>query len=100
LKSPTLWGTEPHIVELFGAGASAIAASVKIFMFRYKSDQHWIDIFGTYYGPVLKAFESLDPAARSALTADLKALIARFNLARDGTMVVPSEYLQAVIVKF
>ncbi len=68
-------------------------------MFRYRSDDHWIDIFRTYYGPVLKAFEALDTEARAALTADLKALIARFNTAHDGTMVVPSEYLEAVIVK-
>jgi hypothetical protein len=68
-------------------------------MMRYKSADHWIDIFKTYYGPVLKTFEALDPAAQTALTADLKALIARFNLAKDGTVVIPSEYLQAVIVK-
>ena len=34
-----------------------------------------------------------------ALHADIKALIAQFNLARDGTMVVPGEYLQVVIEK-
>lgn len=99
LKSPALWGTEAHIAELFGADASAIATDVKTFMFRYKTAEHWIDIFKTYYGPVLKTFEALDPAARNALTGDLKELIARFNAARDGTMVVPGEYLQAVIVK-
>ena len=87
------------MAELFGDDASAITTDTKVFMFRYKSDDHWIDIFKTYYGPVLKAFDALDPAAQSALTADLKALIARFNVARDGTMVVPGEYLQAVIVK-
>ena len=68
-------------------------------MLRYRSDDHWIDIFKTYYGPVLKTFEALDIEKRDALTVDLKALIARFNRADDGTMVVPSEYLEAVIVK-
>jgi len=58
-----------------------------------------IETFKTYYGPVLKAFESLDGAAAAALHTDLKALIAQFNLAKDGTMVVPSEYLQVVITK-
>ncbi len=33
------------------------------------------------------------------LKDDLRALIARMNKAGDGTMVVPSEYLQAVITK-
>ena len=99
MKSPALWGTKAHISDLFGRDASAIRAETKTFMFRYRSDDHWIDIFRTYYGPVLKAFEMLDARKHEALTADLKSLIARFNAAHDGTMVVPSEYLQVVIVK-
>ena len=99
LKSPALWGTEQHIAELFGREASEIHAKPTHFAFRYRSDDHWIDIFRRYYGPVLKAFEALGPTAQAALTTDLKALIARFNTARDGTMVVPAEYLQIVIVK-
>ena len=99
LKSPALWGTEAHITELFGRDASKIDTQTREFMFRYRSDDHWIDIFRTYYGPVLKAFEVLDAPSRAALTADLKILIARFNVAHDGTMVVPGEYLQAVIVR-
>jgi ubiquinone/menaquinone biosynthesis C-methylase UbiE len=99
LKSPALWGTKAHIMELFDEDASEIRANTKEFMFRYRSDDHWIDVFKTYYGPVLKTFEALDARSRSALTADLKTLIAHFNMARDGTMVVPGEYLEVVIVK-
>jgi ubiquinone/menaquinone biosynthesis C-methylase UbiE len=99
MKSPALWGTKAHISDLFGRDASAIRTETREFMFRYRSDDHWIDIFRTYYGPVLKAFEILDARQHDALTADLKSLIARFNAARDGTMVVPGEYLQAIILK-
>ncbi len=99
MKSPALWGTKAHIDELFGAQACAIHAEIRNFKFRYRSDEHWIDIFKTYYGPVLKAFESLDTATGRALHADIKALIAHFNLARDGTMVVASDYLQVIITK-
>jgi SAM-dependent methyltransferase len=99
MKSPALWGTKPHMAVLFGHDASAIRAESKNFMFRYRSDDHWIDVFKNYYGPVLKAFETLDSRYHPALTADLKTLIAQFNVADDGTMVVPGEYLQAVIVK-
>jgi ubiquinone/menaquinone biosynthesis C-methylase UbiE len=98
MKSPALWGTREHLAELFGQQVT-VTAEKRNFMFRYLSDDHWLEIFRTYYGPVLKAFESLDPAMRPALNADIKALIGRFNLARDGTMVVPSEYLQVVIEK-
>jgi ubiquinone/menaquinone biosynthesis C-methylase UbiE len=99
MKSPALWGTKAHLSTLFGRDASAIGAETRNFTFRYRSGEHWIDIFKTYYGPVLKTFEALDRQRRAALTAELKTLIAQFNVARDGTMVVPAEYLQAVIVK-
>jgi ubiquinone/menaquinone biosynthesis C-methylase UbiE len=99
LKSPALWGTKAHITELFGRDASAIRTDTKEFMFRYRSADHWIDTFKTFYGPVLKTFERLDARLQDALTGDLQTLIAHFNMASDGTMVVPGEYLQAIIVK-
>jgi ubiquinone/menaquinone biosynthesis C-methylase UbiE len=98
MKSPALWGTPDHIVKLFGQGPS-YNTRVKNFMFRYRSDDHWLDTFKSFYGPVLKAFESLDEETSQALTDDIKALIKWFNLAHDGTMVVPAEYLQVVIEK-
>jgi hypothetical protein len=58
-----------------------------------------MEIFKTYYGPVLKTFAALEPAARTALDRDLVSLIERFNRADDGTMVVPGEYLELVITR-
>ena len=52
-----------------------------------------------YYGPVLKAFAAIEPEARDALEADIYALLDAFNVARDGTLVLPSEYLEVVITK-
>jgi len=98
VKSPALWGSKGHLETLFGTQA-AIAAESRTFVFRYKSPQHWVEIFRQYYGPVLKAFAALDPEAREALEVDLYGLIDRFNIARDGTLVAPSEYLEAVITK-
>lgn len=98
MKSPALWGTKDHLVELFGPGAS-YKTRVRNFAFRYRSDEHWLHTFKAFYGPILKAFENLDAEAGQALTDDIKALIKWFNLAHDGTMVVPAEYLEAVIEK-
>jgi ubiquinone/menaquinone biosynthesis C-methylase UbiE len=97
MKSPALWGTITHVQELFGVTSCQV--EVKNFMFRYRSDDHWLGIFKTFYGPVLKAFESLDEEASRALSDDIKTLIKWFNRAHDGTMVVPAEYLQVVIEK-
>ncbi len=98
LKSPALWGTRAHLDSLFGSRAT-IAAESQTFVFRYKSPQHWLEIFRNYYGPTLKAFAAIDPEARTALESDLYALLGKFNVAQDGTLVVPSEYLEAVITK-
>lgn len=99
LKSPALWGTRPYLAELFGPMSADIAVQTREFTFRYRSPEHWIEVFRTKYGPVLKAFEALDPAGKASLAGDLAALIARFNRATDGTMVAPATYLEVVIVK-
>jgi len=98
LKSPALWGSKAHLESLFGA-QGVVAAASKTFVFRYKTPRHWVEFFRRYYGPVLKTFAALDPEARVALEAGLYGLIDRFNVARDGTLVLPSEYLEAVITK-
>jgi SAM-dependent methyltransferase len=99
VKSPALWGTPARIRELFEPQAAAIELQPRHFVFRYRSPAHWIDVFKTFYGPLLKAYAALPPAAQSALTSDLEALIARFNRSGDASMVVPSEYLEIVITR-
>lgn len=98
-KSPALWGTRERLAELFGHGAAFIQAQSRHFAFRYRSPEHFLDVFKTYYGPILKAFAALDETKQRDFRNDLIALIGRLNTADDGTMVVPSEYLEVVIVK-
>ena len=99
LKSPALWGTEPHIVSLFGSQAADIRCVRKQFNFRYRSSAHWIQVFRDFYGPTLKAFAALDATKQAALERDITELLERFNTAGKNSLVVPSEYLEAVIVK-
>jgi ubiquinone/menaquinone biosynthesis C-methylase UbiE len=98
VRSPALWGTKAYLAGLIDAQGS-VATQSRTFAFRYKSPEHFVEIFGNYYGPMLKAFAALDAKARTGLERDLLALIAEFNVARDGTAVIPSEYLEAVITK-
>ena len=98
VNSPAAWGTQDFLQQHFG-NCSAVDARPKEFNFRYQSAQHWLDLFGTYYGPLLKAFEALDDDKGKQLAEDVIALIGRFNNAKDGTIVVPSEYLEIVITK-
>jgi len=84
---------------MFGASAASINIERRNFVFRYRSPEHFLEVFKSYYGPMLKAFAALDAANQQGLQNDLLALIARLNRAEDGTMVVPSEYLEVVVVK-
>jgi len=99
VKSPALWGTRTRIEELFGRQASSINAVPRMFVFRYRSAQHWIDMFKTYYGPLLKTFAALTREGQAALTEEVTALIGEFNRSGSESVVVPGEYLEVVIRK-
>jgi len=99
LKSPALWGTRARLSELFGSAALSIKTEPRYFTFRYRSPEHFLEVFARYYGPMLKAFAALEQSKRASLKADLLALIRQLNRSGDATMVVPAEYLQIVITK-
>ncbi len=99
VPSPILWGTEQRLRELFGDTIADLGIERRHYVFRYRSPEAYLDYWRQYYGPTLKSFAAVGPTGEAALEADLLELIARFNLATDGTMVVPSEYLEAVIVR-
>jgi hypothetical protein len=98
IASPILWGTEAHLRDLFGDAIAEISAVKRQYTFRASSPESFIDYWRRFYGPTLKAFETVGPAGADALETDLLELIAAHNRADDGTMVVPNEYLEAVIV--
>jgi ubiquinone/menaquinone biosynthesis C-methylase UbiE len=95
IKSPALWGTESRLGELFSG--HQLKASKRIFSFRYKSPRHWLEIFKTYYGPTNRAFAALDSAGQAALEAEIIELLERMNRGGKDTLIVPSEYLEAVV---
>jgi len=99
VQPPSMWGTEPHIVELFGAQAAQIRCERRRFNFRYRSAAHFIQVFRDLYGPTHKAFGALDVAGASSLERAITALLDELNVAGPDSLVVPSEYLEIVITK-
>lgn len=97
VKSPSLWGNPEHLATLFGDQVSAIRTVERDFTFRYRSAEHWIDVFRTYYGPLHRTYAALDSYQQSAFTEDLLALMAAGNRSGDSTLVLPSRYLEVVI---
>jgi len=70
-----------------------------MFNFRYHSAAHFIEVFRTWYGPVYKAFAGLPADGAQALERDLTELLNRSNLAGAGGLVIPSQYLEAVVTR-
>lgn len=99
VSSPALWGSRVRIEELFGASSTQIATESRQFMFRFRSPEHMLEVFRSYYGPVLKAFAALDARGQQALAGDLIALMNRFDRGGDAGLVVASEYLEIVITR-
>ncbi|BCJ90377.1 hypothetical protein IZ6_11120 [Terrihabitans soli] len=98
IRPPSLWGTTAHLNLLFGADAK-VSATERKFNFRYRSAQHCLDVFRTYYGPVHKAFAALDADKQAALEKDILALFNSCNIAKNGSFTAPAEYLEAVVTK-
>ena len=96
VRSPLLWGTADHLGSLF-ATSTTIAHSTRMFAFRYRSAEHFVDVFRTFYGPTYKAFASLDANGQAALEADMIALLRSRDRGGASGLVVPSEYLETVI---
>jgi ubiquinone/menaquinone biosynthesis C-methylase UbiE len=99
LKSPALWGTEPHVDALFGTQAARIEYTRRNFNFRYRSAAHWVQVFRDFYGPTHKAFAALDETGKQALERDIVALLGEMNIAGAASLVVPGEYLEIVVTK-
>jgi hypothetical protein len=89
------WGTEDGLAELFGA-AVAWTHRERTFTFRFASADAFVEHFGAYYGPTLKALEAAGPA-RDALARDLYDLALEWSrLERPGPIAVPAAYLESV----
>jgi SAM-dependent methyltransferase len=96
VASPLRWGTDAGLAELFGARARVLRAERRHFVFRYRSSTHFIDTFRDYYGPTHLAFKALDAAGKTALNADLHALLERRDRGAGG-LSISGEYLEVVL---
>jgi ubiquinone/menaquinone biosynthesis C-methylase UbiE len=98
LRAPPEWGTEARLRELFGGAIASMRIAKRSALFRYKSSKHWIEVFSTYFGPIIRALETLEGARRHAYLEELDHTLNRFNRSGDDTLVVSADYLEVVMV--
>lgn len=99
ISPPVLWGTEERVRELFGNGVSDLRAERVVSRQAFRSAQHYLDFFRTYFGPIKQAFEKVGPEGEGALAADLLSFLEEANTAGERAMVLEPEYLRVVATR-
>jgi SAM-dependent methyltransferase len=99
ITSPLLWGTEDRLRELFGDQISDLRVERKRSRQTFRSADHFLDFFRTYFGPTKVAFERVGADGEEALTADLRAYLEESNTAGDRALVLEPEYLEIVATR-
>lgn len=97
--SPQNWGREDWLHAHFDHACSTVRIERKLFNFRYRSPEHYLEFFRTHYGLLRKAFEVVGPAGEAALETEILTIAREFNTADDGTLRASSAYAQAIMIK-
>jgi SAM-dependent methyltransferase len=100
LASPLLWGDEETVRRRFGDGISRLELHRRTLTFRYPfSETEVVEHYRRHFGPTIRTFEALDPPAREAYRTEYVELWRANNKATDGTVEVPSEFLEVVAIR-
>jgi ubiquinone/menaquinone biosynthesis C-methylase UbiE len=98
VKPVVRWGSEEGLRDISG-GAITFTLTPRSFDQYYRSVEHMADTFFEYFGPAVKARESVGEAGYAALRRDLLEVFTRLNRATDGTAQVASDYLEVIGIK-
>ncbi|MFN8163018.1 MAG: methyltransferase domain-containing protein [Solirubrobacterales bacterium] len=96
---PVLWGTEARLRELFGDGISDLRIERRRSRQPFRSVDHYLEFFRTYFGPIKMAFERVGPEGEEALANDLRQFLEENNTAGERALVFEPEYLQVVATR-
>jgi SAM-dependent methyltransferase len=97
--SPLRWGTEAGVRELLGAGTREIRCDRRANYAYYRSVEHALELFQSYFGPTIRALKIVGEEGAEELRRDLSGVFKKYNNADDGTLVVKTEYLQTVATR-
>jgi SAM-dependent methyltransferase len=100
IPAPSLWGDESVVRQRFGNGARQITCTRRAcdFVFPFPPAEV-VQLFRTYFGPTKVAFSRLDPNGQAALATDLVRMWTEQNQAKDGSTLIPAEYLEVHVIR-
>ena len=97
VRPPPEWGTGQRLAELFGVSESSLSLTRRSALFRFRDNQHWIQVFSTWFGPIMRLLGALDDVARGEFLKELNEILDRFNRSGDDTLMVGADYLEVVL---
>lgn len=97
VRPPTEWGTEERLGELFGASSTGLNINRRSALFRFRNNQHWIEVFSTWFGPIMRVLNTVDEEGREEFLRELNGILSRFNRSGDDSLMVGADYLEVVI---
>ena len=97
MPSPALWGDEATVRDRFRNGIAELKLTRRLYRFEYPFPADAVvEFFRVNYGPMTRAFASLDASGQKILRSELVRLWAEHNTATDNTTKVEAEYLEVV----
>lgn len=100
VPSPLMWGNEATVRERLGGEVTDLSFTPRTITFDLPFDAAaTVEYFRTYYGPTLRAFDSLDDDGQAMLRSELEQHWEKHNRATDGTTKVDSTYLEVIAVR-
>jgi SAM-dependent methyltransferase len=100
MPSPLLWGNEVIVRERLGPHVCNLSFARRYYNFDYPFPPAGVvNFFRLYYGPVNRAFASLDRAGRKSLQKALEAAWSAHNRGRNGFTSVAAEYLEVIATR-
>ena len=100
MPSPVLWGDEATVGKRLSEGIADLKMSRCIFHFDYPfPPDAVVEFFRTNYGPMSRAFASLNGSGQANLRSELVRLWSEHNRAIDDTTKIDSEYLEVIATR-
>jgi ubiquinone/menaquinone biosynthesis C-methylase UbiE len=100
MPSPVLWGDEAAVRERLREGIAELKLTLHSYKFEYPfSPEEVVEFFRINYGPMTRAFASLDASEQEKLRSELVQLWSANNYGLWNTTKVDAEYLQVVAIR-
>ncbi|MGH9673995.1 MAG: class I SAM-dependent methyltransferase, partial [Bryobacteraceae bacterium] len=100
MPAPVLWGDEATVRDRFREGIDDLKCTVRLYPFEYPlSPEAVVAFYRDNYGPMSRAFASLDAGGQKELRDELVRLWSAHNTDGGDTTRLDSEYLEVIAIR-